>query len=296
MAYSAGGFHHGRQDRAPGETRWVDNDRGGQGGAPAEAPSHGLEDFSQHEGGAPGGGSPTTTGGSPHGPYGPGEGDGGGSSFMPNGEDGLMSLAEFVQGQSGGGGDNPNQGGPISDGTSGGDAGDEPGGFPGDGSTEVASNDPGPGGFGLPGGGGAGGRFGGGIGGGGGNPGGNPTGGGPIGPVPSPGAGDGFGGGFGFGGVGAGLGGDDGCPGAICGAPPVSGGSSPVEPVSHFEPTGPGGPPGEGPGQSPAGAGEVNPPGAAVPEPSVWAMMILGFGALGSALRAQRRATRPALA
>ena len=36
--------------------------------------------------------------------------------------------------------------------------------------------------------------------------------------------------------------------------------------------------------------GSVTPGGGAVPEPATWAFMILGFGAIGGAMRRQRKA------
>ena len=42
-------------------------------------------------------------------------------------------------------------------------------------------------------------------------------------------------------------------------------------------------------GYSPVGLSEVRFEGSAVPEPATWAMMIIGFGAAGSAVRAARR-------
>ena len=189
--------------------------------------------------------------------YGPGEGDtrsdwGG---YMPNGEDGLMALADFVHGHDGG--NNPNQGTQH-----GWDGKPGPGGDPDDPSTEVGSGGPKDGGFtsggGYTGGGGGGGGFGGGGGGPGGN-GGNGGGGpgttGPGGPT--------FPGDPGDGGAGCIV---------NCGKPD-DGGWRPNEP--------------DGPGEG--GPGGDAPLTSAVPEPAVWMMLILGFGVLGSALRVQRR-------
>ncbi|WP_372786894.1 PEPxxWA-CTERM sorting domain-containing protein [Phenylobacterium sp.] len=197
--------------------------------------------------GAGGGGvlsqSGTTDG--QHAAYGPGEGDehsdwGG---YMPNGEDGLMTLADFVHGHDGG--NNPNQGTPH-----GWDDRPDHGGKPG-----PDGNPDGPSGSGS-GGGGFGGNGGdGGNGGNGGNGGG--------------------GGGGGGGGPGNGPGGPgDGCF-VNCGHP----GDGPGDGWPHNDPPG-------GPGD---GGPHGNELGSAVPEPAVWMMLILGFGALGSALRVQRR-------
>ena len=221
--------------------------------------------------GSSGGGSPHETGETPHGSYGPGEGyDRSSHDFMPNGEDGLMSLFDYVQALAAGD-NNPNQGGkPGPDGDSG-------FGTEGDGFTPTGDGDSG-----FHGGGGGGGSGGGGGGGGGGGSGGGstPPTGGPTTPVLDPAPVSGV------------------CVGAVCIDPPI-GGPAVLTPTS-FGPTdpgpGPGGPftppggglepppPGGGPGGGPTGGH-----GGAVPEPATWLMLLTGFAALGSALRVQRR-------
>ncbi|OYW46575.1 MAG: hypothetical protein B7Z08_12095 [Sphingomonadales bacterium 32-68-7] len=64
---------------------------------------------------------------------------------------------------------------------------------------------------------------------------------------------------------------------------PVSGGGGSI---------GGGGGPG---GTTPGGEGGGAPPVSAVPEPATWAMMIMGFGLLGGAMRRQSRKNRLAL-
>jgi hypothetical protein len=200
-------------------------------------------------------GSQNGTIGGQHQAYGPGEGDdrsdwGG---YMPNGEDGLMALADFVHGHDGG--NNPNQG--TEHGWDG-----KPGGGPGgDPSSQVGSGGPqgggytggGGGGFGGGGGGGPGGN--GGNGGNGGDGGGGPATGDPGFHVPGDGNNDGVGG--------------KGCV-VDCSQSPGDGWHPP-------------GGPGEG------GPHNDAPLNSAVPEPALWMMLILGFGVIGAALRVQRR-------
>lgn len=225
---------------------------GGGGGAGGTGPS--------------GGGSQPETGEAPHGPYGPGEGyDRSSHDFMPNGEDGLMSLLDYIQAQAVGD-NNPNQGGkPGPDGDSG-------FGTEGDGFTPTGDGDSG-----FHGGGGGGGSGGGGGGGSGGGA--TPPTGGPTTPVLAPGPVSGV------------------CVGAVCIDPPI-GGPAVLTPTS-FGPTDPGPGPG-GPFTPPGGGLEPPPPGGGpgggptgghggdVPEPATWLMLLAGFAALGSALRAER--------
>jgi hypothetical protein len=176
---------------------------------------------------------------------------------MPNDEDGLLTtLADFGRDHSQG---DPQQG--TEDGAPGGDP-----------IGQVGFNGP-PGGGITPGGG----YTGGGGGGGGGGPGGGT----PKGP--------------------AGGGGDKGgTPGDPGGLGPIDGGDhgdgdKPC--VLHCDPT-PGPTPPAPPQfyQEPGGPKGDTPLTSAVPEPATWMMLILGFGALGSALRGQRRKARQALA
>jgi hypothetical protein len=178
--------------------------------------------------------------------------------FMPNDEDGLVTLANF--GHDHGAGGNPNPG--TEDGAPGGDP--------------VGQGSNGPPGGGIT----AGGGF---TGGGGGGGGGGPGGGTPNGPT---------------GGVGD-KGGDGGKPGDPGGLGPIDdGGPDGVgdKPcILHCGPPGDGLPPNvlnQGPGGDPK---DDMPLTSAVPEPAAWMMLILGFGVLGSALRAQRRRDPQAL-
>jgi hypothetical protein len=321
MAYSSGGLQHTHDDEAPDPSH-LRQDHGGQAGggdvvANVQDNGQGQGGFDLAQGGPPVGGADLI--GGPTGPlgggaFGPGDNnDSDGPGFMPNGEDGLMTLASFAQ-KGGAGGDGGK------DGVSGGEAAGDGGGIgfggpPGDGGlpaegTQVASN--GPGGFGLPGGGGDGGGIGGfpgGAGGGGGGggvggqtppvipPGGSPDDTCPTSPLacafpPGP----------------AGNPGDPGLPGGRVDPPeggPVGGLGDPPSFFGPVDggPTGGGGPTDFGPpgGGGPTGGGD--PPkdpvtqtggdhtvGVGVPEPASWLTMILGFVGLGQALRTRRRA------
>jgi hypothetical protein len=209
------------------------------------------------------GGSRDVTNGLPK-TYGPGDDqDGVAGAFMPNGEDGLMALADYTQSQGTNGVDNtggtpgvPPIGGDGATGGPGG-TGDPEGVDPTQGPTGPT------GGFG--GGGGGGGSGGGG--------GGTPPTGDPSKPLtPGDGApGDG----------GAGGGGGSVCVISAmetCGHASTDDGDPPIIPKPPIETL----PPGV------SGPDTVTASGP-VPEPAAWLMMILGFGAAGSALRAQRR-------
>ena len=80
--------------------------------------------------------------------------------------------------------------------------------------------------------------------------------------------------------------------------PDIGGGSNP----SVSPPGGTGGPPGGPGGGGPPPGGPDNPPPppppppGAVPEPSTWALMMLGIGAIGTSLRKRRRDERAASA
>jgi hypothetical protein len=196
--------------------------------------------------------------GDPRGPYGPGDGGekSGWGGFMPNGEDGLMSVAEFVRGD---------------DGSAGGwegKHGDGPATFDGVHGSGVS-----------PGGGFSGGSFGGGGGGGSAPKGDGDKGGDKGGKGGGPGPGDGPGVTIIDDSKPDGVGGK-GCL-AHCGS---SQGGGPDDGGWHPGPDLPNGPIGDPPLTS------------AVPEPATWTMLILGFGLIGSALRAQRRKTGPASA
>jgi hypothetical protein len=321
MAFSSGGWRHTNDDEAPDPSH-LRQDHGGQaggGGVAADTQDNGQGPggFDLAQGGPPAGdadlmgGPPGPPGG---GAFGPGDNnDSDGPGFMPNGEDGLMTLASFAQnGGAGGdggkdgvsGGEAPGDGGGMG---FGGPPGD--GGLPGDG-TQVASSSSG--GFGLLGGGGGdGGGFPGGAGGGGSGigggtppvttPGGSPDGACPTSPLACA--------------FPPGNPGDPGLPGGRVDPPeggPVGGpesgfGGGPGDPTTFFGPVD-GGPTGDGPtdfgppgGGGPTGGGD--PPkdpitqtggdhgvGGGVPEPAVWLTMIMGFAGLGQALRARRRA------
>src|SRR5215472_16624146 len=99
MAYSSGGLQH--SDEAPDPSK-LQQQQGGQGGGDTASDT---QDNSQGQGsyqvagngaapgGAPGGGLSGASGGG-----GPGDNNDGsdGPGFMPNGEDGLMTLASFA--------------------------------------------------------------------------------------------------------------------------------------------------------------------------------------------------------
>jgi len=70
-------------------------------------------------------------------------------------------------------------------------------------------------------------------------------------------------------------------PGVLSFLPPPGGG---------FPPGGGDTPPGGGGDTPPGGGGDTPPPTVAVPEPATWAMMILGMGMAGYAIRRRRRA------
>jgi hypothetical protein len=241
-------------------------------------------------------------------------------AFMPNGENGLMALADFARTQGlGGGGENSIN---NSDNTPGlppgsltGDAGGPPdrpeapsAGGPGEGSPHgdgppLALGNPG-GGFGFGGGGGGGGAVGSGGGTGGGHPqtppgsGPTPPGSGPTPPdtgptIPDtgptiPDLGPHAGPPTGPSGGGDGGGGPKACVVSLldtCGQPPTD------TPFTFTPPT-TDQPPVNGPqgGDPPGGNVQI------LPEPAAWLMMILGFVAAGSTLRARRRDARRALA
>ena len=165
------------------------------------------------------------------------------------------------------------------------------------------------------------GGLGGGPGGNGGVPGGNGFGGGG-------GSGDGgFGGGSGGSGGtggGGGSGGGGGQPGDPTGGGPVPPGLNPIDPpmppgdlpifptptpgdlppggggpfgppTEQFGPPTGGGGPGGGPGGGGGGPGGGAGPAGAIPEPTTWAMMIFGFGAVGYVIRRRRVAIRSAI-
>ena len=240
---------------------------GGETGPPGQA------------GGATGGasaGSQSDAGATP--PAGTGKGSGEEDDFLPNGENGLMLLADHAAGKG------PKDHVPgAGDGPTGGETGAGPQdgapGLPGTDSFQVAENDTqdsglGVGGRGFSGGGGGGGAGGGGGGGGGGgdNPGGTVS-------KPSPGE----------------------TPPAQTVTPPSGGGEGGDNPVCvlssgcDLTPPDPSSPPkateptdGDLPGLPPRGEQNVGESGA-IPEPASWLMMITGFLGLGAVLRAQRR-------
>jgi len=237
---------------------------GGSGGGAAGGTAGPAGQIGGAAGGASGGSQPA--GATP--PAGTGD------DFLPNGENGLMLLADYAAGK-GPKGHVPGAG----DGPTGGETGPAPQdgvpGLPGTDNFQVAENDPHNGGFGV---GGGGGGFGGG---GGGGTGGGGTGSDPGGttskPSPDdtppvqtvttpPGAGQG-----------------DGNPVCLlssgCDLTPPDTSSPPkaIEPTDH----------GDLPGLPPRdlAVGEAG----AIPEPASWLMMIAGFVGLGAVLRAQRR-------
>jgi len=342
MAYSTGGLQHGHADEAPLGGHHASR-QGGAGGQTSEVALEGQTGGGAAPGGAdgdPAGGGglglQALIGGGPRGLYGPGDGHDGSDAggFMPNGEDGLLVLADFAQrGAANGTGadtynnsqDNPggwaagglagDAGASNSDGDtgggsgggsggSGGDAGVGVGGSKGGGVTGYASQGGGGGGGGgggSSGGGtstGGGGNSDGGSGGGVGTPGGGVgSGEGPSGPFmpPNPSGGPGAGGfappDFGGGPAGPAIGPGD---GGICVV-------SAIQTCGGAAPTGDP-PPGltiltpnfAGPTNSFAPIGDA--PSSSTPEPATWLTLLLGVGALGSVLRAHRRATRRPLA
>ncbi|WP_309605191.1 PEPxxWA-CTERM sorting domain-containing protein [Phenylobacterium sp.] len=272
LAFTSGVLHNraqaGTSAGGPGGGS-ADGGPAAEGGPTSKPPGGGGSGGGSGGAGSSGAGSLPQTGEAPHGPYGPGEGyDRSSHDVMPNGEDGLMSLVDYVQALAAGD-NNPNQGGkPGPDGDLG--LATEPDGF-----TAGAEGTGG-----VPSGGGGGGSGGGGGGGSGGGSGGGPTppSGGPTGPITDPGP---------VGGV---------CVGALCIDPPAGG--PPVLTPTSFGPTapGPGGPftpPGGGFEPLPVGGGPGDGPAGShaggVPEPATWLMLLAGFAALGSALRAQPR-------
>ena len=102
MAYSTGGSQHPHQDEAPhNDTQVASNGSGGDTTLETQQGSGGGSGGGG--GGGSGGGSRTIKPDAPHGAYGPGDGhdNGGSSGFMPNGENGLMTLASYAAGQGG---------------------------------------------------------------------------------------------------------------------------------------------------------------------------------------------------
>lgn len=207
------------------------------------------------------------------------EGAGGSDGFLPNGENGLMLLADYAAGKSDpiGQGDAPGAG----DGPTGGE------GLPGAEPFQVAQNDASDRGLG----------FGFGMGGAGGGGGGGAAGG----------SGGGGGSAGGAGGAGS-AGGEEGEPGGTGSKPSPEGGAPPVQTVVPDLPAGPTcemtnscEQPPKGPFTPPINSlvpvdnpedprgSEPHGPGAVVPEPASWLMMIMGFAGLGSVLRARRR-------
>jgi len=282
MAFGSSSGPAGHEDEAPQEIHMA---------MAVTSPGDGAGDETsgdqQDTGGAGGGGGAESQGGAGGGPTGGsgGSGAGGGEGgdwgdrdgFLPNGENGLMLLADYANSNGGGAdqGDVPGAG----DGPTGGDdafgAGAQvaDGGAPGD-EFQTAQNDSG--GFGLGGGGGGGGSGGGGSGGGGGGGGPTPPNDGPPGGTESKPSPDGTGSN----------------PIIVVSAPPPEG--DPCElintcdtgPINQFRPE-----PNPDPGHDdpPGGGGGGNNLLAPVPEPSTWLMLIVGFLGLGSALRVQRR-------
>lgn len=296
LAYLLSGGHDHHNGTGPPGGEVAQNGAGSGGGLGGGQEGGSLDGRSAGGGGDA---SQNPTGGA----NGPDDGhDGAGSGFMPNGENGLVLLADYQsrRGTQNNGNDNSeNTPGHPHDGPFVPDAdglGAGPG--AGEGSTQVAAEDLPTGPLGLPGsGGGSGGGvagFGGIAGGGGGGGGGAGAGGSPGGSGGQPG-GDkgGDGGGIDSGppsGDGPTRGGGDGG-GDICVVTPLNtcgqhliGGDPPHDPPALDAPTGPtgGGSPNDIPPRELAG----------VPEPAMWLMMILGFGAAGSMLRAQRRGAR----
>jgi hypothetical protein len=235
---------------------------GGQGGGSGGGFGH----WRAKSGARGAAGSQSGTTGGQHQAYGPGEGDAQSDwgGYMPNGEDGLTTLADFVHGHDGG--NNPNQG--TQHGWDG---------KPDDPSTQIGSGGPQSSGGGYTGGGGGGGLFGNGGNGGAGGNGGTGGNGGNGGNGGAGGAG-GTGGNGGAGGDGGGGPGTGGPGGPTFTGDPGDGDNGCV--INCGKPAGNDDPPG------PRGDPSLN---SAVPEPAVWMMLILGFGVLGTALRVQRR-------
>lgn len=317
MAYSTGGSQHPHQDEAPQprvanggghsggntftllDTQSLGDGAGGSGGG------GGGEGGGDAVGGGQTGGGyvQLASNGGPHIVYGPGDAHDSGpaSDFMPNGEDGLMTLATYAQTHDAGGEHNNSTN--NSDHMPGGDGhGPAPtpgtgGGGGGDGSTKTAST----GGVTAQGGGGGGGPFG--LGG---NVGGDGSGGGGGGGSPGP-TGGNHGGTTGGGTTPVTGGGsqtptggtDPGDGGTICviSATNTCGTTPPNNP--------PGTPPNTPPTNPPTGTPDFFPNttavtvsdndlSAGVPEPAEWTLMILGFGAVGAGLRARRRKAQEA--
>jgi hypothetical protein len=301
MALGASSGPTSHQDEAPQEIRMAMAVASSGDGAGDEAPADETPNAAPDVGGGAGGGeSQNNTADAPQAPpSGGGDKPDGGDlfgdpdGFLPNGENGLMLLADYAAGKSDpageakgdvpGAGDGPTGGEPgFGDGT-GAQGGDGPAGAE---SFQVADNQPnnsgddGGLGFGL---------GGGGFGGGGGGSGG------------SGGSGGGGGGGFtGGGGGGGGTGSKpspDGMPPVQTIVPPPGDGpicaltnSCDLPPTNTFSPpTNPGD--GDPPRDGPQGGPDTTP----VPEPAAWLMLIVGFMGMGSALRAQRRKDVPAV-
>ena len=287
MAFVGATGPHGHQDEAPPKMRMAmavnpaaDGPTGGNPGTVQNGPGTGGGDDAPR-GGPPGGSPAPHGGGNAEGEQGFNDAEG----FLPNGENGLMLLADYANSKGGDpqNGDVPGAG----DGPTGGANG------LGDGSTQVADgirdsfqtaqNDSSGRGFG--GGGGGGGGSGGG---GGGGPGGG-------------GSGGGSGGGGGF--TGGGTGGTGGLtnpvldgthskpspdlPGTIV---VVSAPKSEGDPCELTKSCGTPPPPPKPPfcACTNAGGGGGGPHLGAVPEPATWLMLIVGFMGMGAALRVQR--------
>jgi hypothetical protein len=296
MAYSTGGGQTYHQDEAP-PSQYASNGQsyGSYSQLQTQQTQSGESGGSGGGGGFADGGGVTSQNltGSPR-SYGPGDGHDGSISggFVPNGENGLMSLAAFANSRDGGS-DNANNNSDHVPGANG------DGGSPFEGmDSNSGSHTGGDGGSGGGGGGGGGSGGAGGSGGGGGiATGGAPGGsnGGSTPPIAPP--------------SGGGAPSDPGGPTIIL-PPPNNTPSGDNPPTGDSPPPfTPGGDPsclvacGNGnqknglPPDGPTGGGD--PSGlpsdstGGVPEPASWLLMILGFGAVGSTIRAQRRA-RPA--
>jgi len=314
MAYATGGLQQHHPKDASDKPAAGSGAHGG-GGTVLESQAEGSDsagggDSDSGAGGGAGGGGFTLADGAPHGAFGPGEDHDGpkADGFIPNGENGLMMLADLARRGAEGGGDN-NSGhtpGLSPAGLGAQDGGDDAvlpfgaGGGPaapgGEGDTSKLS-----GGFGVPGfGGGGGGYAGGGFGGGGGGSGGG---------IGSPAGSTGGAGGDGSGPLTGGqtnpLGGDP-QTGPQTGSqtgpqtgPTAGGGDSPPVTVCvvtalnscGLTPTD-GGPKTQGPlgptVGSPTTSQDIAQIGTPVPEASTWLLMIVGFGGAGALLRARR--------